>query len=51
MCMSMGGGVGIVCVSEHKNIIIGNDRLKENNTWGGFGGTVCSGSEMKTIRD
>lgn len=43
--------MGIERVSGHTNIIIRNDRLKENNAWGGFGGTVCSGSEMKAIRD
>lgn len=51
MRMSMGSGVGIACVSEHKNIIIRSDRLKENDAWSGFGGTVCSGSEMKAVRD
>jgi len=34
MHVSMGGEVRIVCVSEGKNIIIRNDRLKENNSWG-----------------
>lgn len=43
--------MGIACVSERKNIIIRTDRLKENKAWGSFGGTVCSGSGMKAIRD
>lgn len=38
-------------MSVNTNIIIRNDGLKENNAWGGFGGTVCSGSEMKAIKD